>query len=224
MPPKISICIPTHDMVGKEEFLRISLDALWTQTMQDFEIVITDNSDDDKLLEVCAYYGNIRYYKNPEKGMARNTNAAIQLAKGSLVKILYLDDHLAHPNALKVICDNFDFNDEWLVTGCEHTQDGRHTFGIHYPSYNDQIHLGNNTIGSPSVLTIKNDDPLLFDESLGWLLDCDYYRRLFERFGAPVIVADINVVLGVGSHQETHLLSNEVKTKEFDYIVKKYNQ
>ena len=44
-----------------------------------------------------------------------------------------------------------------MVTASEHSQDGVNFYRPFYPNYNDQIHLGKNTISSPSVLTIKND-------------------------------------------------------------------
>lgn len=180
-------------MENGEFFLNRLKESLDKQTFRDFELVITK-----------------------EGKMAENTNAAIRKSKGELIKILYMDDYLAHPDALQMISDAFE--GEWLVTGCAHDP-GTHT---HYPVYNDRIHEGINTIGSPSVLTLKNDDPLLFDESLTWLLDCDLYKRLYEKHGTPTILNDINVVIGVGGHQTTHLLSEDIKVAEHDYLENKY--
>ena len=77
--PKMSIAIPTHGMENKQFFMKRCLDSLWNQTFQDFEIVVTDNSDDDDIKEICDFYRTgIRYYRNPIKGMAQNTNEAIR--------------------------------------------------------------------------------------------------------------------------------------------------
>ncbi len=127
-----------------------------------------------------------------------------------------MDDYLAHDNALQVISDNIE--GEWFVTGCSHDP-GTHT---HLPTYNDRIHEGINTVGSPSVLTIKNDKPLLFDETLTWLLDCDLYKRLYEKHGAPTICNDINVTIGLHGGQTTHLLDDETKKREHDYLTEKH--
>lgn len=217
--PRFSIVIPTHDMKGKTNFLHRTFDALWNQTLQDFEIIVTDNSEDDKIKQICEYYGSIQYYRNPRKGMAQNTNEGIKLAKGQLIKILYLDDYLAHNKALEKIWINF--QGEWLVTGCEHS-DGINRFSPHLPKYNQRIQFGDNTIGSPSVLTIRNNNPLLFDEEMTWLLDTDLYKRYCDKYGLPTILNDINVVIGVGDHQLTHLMGDERKAKEQEYINKKY--
>jgi hypothetical protein len=71
-------------------------------------------------------------------------------------------------------------------------------------------------------LTIKNEDPLLFDPNLVWLLDCDYYKRLFIKYGQPVILDKVTVTNGIGAHQATNRISVETKLKERDYLIKRY--
>lgn len=194
--PKISICIPVYEMPNKDFFIERIMESIRSQSFRDFEIVVTE-----------------------EGKMAENTNAGIKKAKGEIIKILYMDDFLAHTDALQEIVDNF--KGGWLVTGCEHS-DGHSRFNKHYADYNENIHT-NNTIGSPSVLAFENKDPLLFDETLTWMLDCDLYKRLHDRYGKPTILDDINVVIGVGNHQTTHILSDEIKNKELEYLKNKYD-
>jgi len=222
----ISVCIPTYEMggVGKEKLKR-SLDVLTTQTCKDFEVVISDNSENDEIKNLCKsseYQSlNINYFKNPRKGLAQNTNEAIKHATGEIIKILYMDDYLANDTALGSIKDNF--NGYWLVTGCEH-DDGKHRYNPHYPRYSKKIARGKNTIGSPSVLSIKNENPLLFDENMTWVLDCDYYKRMYDKYGKPTILNEINVVIGTGKHQMTNILSNTAKIKERYYMARKYKK
>jgi len=223
----ISICIPTYEMHGEgATLLKRNFEALRTQTFKDFEVVITDNSDENMIKNLCAeeQYAvlTINYVKNPRKGMAQNTNEAIKKAKGDLIKILYMDDFLAHENALREIADNF--KGHWLVTGCAHDNGSGTRTNPHFPKYTDKIGLGKNTIGSPSVLTIKNENPLLFDEKMTWLLDCDYYKRLYEKYGKPVILDTINVVIGLGKHQTTNYLSDAQKQNEQEYMTQKYEK
>lgn len=212
--PKVSVVIPIHNMQNGDFFLWRSIQALMKQTFQDFEIVITQ-----------------------EGKMAKNTNAGITRARGEIIKILYLDDYLAHPNALQKIVDKFG-ESQWLVTGCLHqaTETGEKGFYVddylsnfyedphspHYPEYTDDIHTGNNRIGSPSVLAFRNEGHLLFDEEMSWLLDCDLYKRYYATYGAPTILKDLNVVIGIGPHQTTHNLSDHEKQAEFNYLNKKY--
>lgn len=204
-------------------FIRL-LESLWKQTYQNFEIVVTDNSDDVVIESICSYYKTgIRYYRNLIKGMAQNTNEAIRRSNGELIKILYMDDYLAHDKSLLKIVNSFADDDYWLVTGCTHIKLGDNfTQNLHYPSYSEDIHTGNNTIGSPSVLTIRNDHPMMFDENLTWLLDCDYYRRMYEVYGEPTIIRDVNVILGLHPSQATHTMGEERKEMEYQYMLNKY--
>ncbi|MEK7564213.1 MAG: glycosyltransferase family 2 protein [Patescibacteria group bacterium] len=223
---KLSVCIPTYEMGGKgKDVLKRSLDILKIQNFKDFEVVVSDNSDDDEIKNLCEdteYYSlSINYFKNPIKGMAQNTNSAIKNTKGEIIKILYMDDYLANENSLKQIAETF--NGYWLVTGCEH-DDGNKRYDPHYPKYNNKIYRGKNTIGSPSVLAIKNEDLILFDENMTWLLDCDYYKRMYDKYGEPQILNEINVIIGTSKYQVTNILSKYAKKKEHYYMAKKYKK
>lgn len=221
---KLSVAIPTSEMGGLgAKFLAQSLLVLKHQTFKDFEVVVSDNSDNDAIENVCASeWGlDIHYFKNPIKGMAQNTNAAILAARGELIKILYLDDYLASHSSLRQIVDTFDSDDEWLVSGCTHTTNVRRV-SPHYPEYNSEIYTGKNTIGSPSVVTVRNDNPLLYDERLTWLLDCDIYKRYYDAFGPPKILNSLNVVIRQGTHQMTNIISEERKHEEYQYLLNKY--
>lgn len=130
-----------------------------------------------------------------------------------------MDDYLSSPDALQNIVDNF--TGGWLATACVH-DNGREVFNVHYASYNTEIQFGNNTIGSPSVVAFENKEPLLFDEKLSWLLDCDLYSRLYERYGEPKILPYVDVAIGIGQHQTTNLMSNKEKVDEFTYLASKH--
>jgi hypothetical protein len=150
-----------------------------------------------------------------EGRMAENTNAGIRRARGELIKILYLDDYLSTEFALEDIAINFKDEDMWMISGCSTNPE---------PYWTDDIYMGNNHLGSPSCLTIRNKDPLLFDEEMSWLLDCDYYKRMYDLYGPPKILEARNVVIGVGDHQMTHILTDEQKLAEYNYMHKKYEK
>jgi hypothetical protein len=122
---------------------------------------------------------------------------------------------LAHPNVLQEIVDAFDQHPDkhWLITGVNNNQ---------YPYWTHDIETGNNKLGSPSALTVRKDSALLFDETMSWLLDCDYYKRMYNKFGLPIVLDGVHVQIGEGDHQMTHLLTNEQKQGEQEYLNKKY--
>lgn len=195
--PRISVCVPTHDMANGEYFLNRLKSSLDQQTFRDFELVITK-----------------------EGSMPVNSNAAIKKAKGEIIKLLYMDDFLSNEDALQHINDYF--KGGWMATGCVHTSDGERYFSAHYPTTKGDFLLGQNTIGSPSVMAFENNDPLLFDENMSWLLDCDLYYRLYERYGKPTLLNELDVVIGVGDHQMTNIMSDQMKLAEHRYLAQKY--
>jgi len=208
-------------MYKGDEMLERNLDMLEKQIFRDFDVVITDNSAEDKLEELCKKYKSldIKYFRNSRKGISANTNEAIRRSTGELIKILYQDDYLVSEYSLKEIADTF--KGHWLVTACEHDSGGN-KYNAHYPMYSEDIHFGNNTIGSPSVLTIKNDKPMLFDENLGWLLDCEYYKRMYDKYGEPAILDSINVCIGIHEGQVSNLIDETYKRKDLEIVKKKY--
>lgn len=222
----MSVVIPTHEMADRVEFFKRCMDSLWNQSFQNFEIVVSDNSDDDVIEDLCYnwYKTGVRYLRNPNKGMAQNTNWGMQNASGEIIKILYMDDYMAHDEALETIYDAFMTDTEWLATGCSHVIDfDPEPYNKHYPKFSTNIHL-ENTVGSPSVIALKNhfSKQILFDENMTWLLDADLYKRLYEAYGEPKLINDINVVIGLGEHQATHILSSELKAKEYNYSQQKH--
>ena len=220
-----------HEMKGYEKFLRRNLDILSNQSFKDFDVVVSDHSKQDNIKNICEEYRDrldIKYFRNPTGPYtsAFNTNNAIRKATGKLRKILFLDDFFYHSDALKDIVDNFDIEkDHWLVTACEHTTDGVTFTRPFYPRYHDKIHLGDNTISSPSVMTIKNENPLFFDERMLWLMDVDYYKRMYDAYGLPKIVNTINVVNTNGDHQASNTTATkERRALEYVWVLKKYNE
>ena len=185
---KITIAIPFHWMDNWPFFLTRCLKSIEDQTFKDYEVVLTKVGS-----------------------MPVTTNSVIKSAKGELIKILFMDDFLSHPDALQDIVSCF--RGHWLFTATDNNPK---------PHYTEDIITGNNRLGSPSALTIKNEDPLLFDEELSWALDCDYYKRMHKRYGPPVIVEKVGVNMGLGPHQMTHLLTTEEKELEVRYILNKH--
>lgn len=197
--PRISVCVPIHDMLNGEYFLQRLKHSLDAQSFRDYELVITKNGK-----------------------MAENTNAAIKQAKGDIIKILYMDDYLWSTDALQHIADAYQTHTGWLASSCVHTNDGKHFFNPHTPKYSEDIVTGNNTIGSPSVVAFENDDPLLFDENMSFYLDCDLYARLYERYGLPYVIDTLDVVIGIHEGQTTNILTDYHKAEELTYITNKY--
>lgn len=204
LTPRFSIVIPIHSgMKNGDFFLWRSIQAIMGQSFKNYEIIIIQDGK-----------------------MAKNTNVGMSKANGELIKILYLDDYLAHPDSLKLIDQNFSPTDQWLVTGCLHQTEDSENYedphSPHLPSYTKDIHMGNNRLGSPSVVALRNEGHLLFDENLSFLLDCDLYKRYYDMHGAPKILNDLNVVIGIHDGQTSQTMSQAEKYSELQYVIGKY--
>ena len=101
--PLISVAVPAFRT--PEEFLRQMIDSLLAQTYRNWELCIANGSPGDEIMSsVLKEYTDrdrrIRVIDLTEnKGIAGNTNAALQMAEGEFVGLLDHDDLLA-PNAL----------------------------------------------------------------------------------------------------------------------------
>ena len=194
---KISIIVPIHDMTNGDKFLWRLVNSLMSQTYKNYELIITKDGK-----------------------MAENTNSGIKKARGEWIKILYLDDYFTHDMVLdnlliEVKSGKKRRNVDWVICGTNNNLN---------PFWTDDILSGNNKLGSPSALLFRNDfeDNLLFDENMSWLLDCDYFQRMKDRFGYPLILQGNYITLGEHSGQMTNILTNEQKLKEHELINQKY--
>ena len=91
MPPRVSICIPTYHQSTLTKRL---LDSVFQQTYTDFEVILSDNSNDDSVKTVAKTYNSdkISYFKNvPPLSMTENWNNSIHLARGEYVKIMFIN-------------------------------------------------------------------------------------------------------------------------------------
>ena len=225
----ISITIPTYEMGGVgHEFLENSLEFICNQTFKQFEVIISDHSKTDIIKNICLKFKllDINYIKNNKNfgSSSANLNNAIQNSKYDIIKFLMQDEYIYEKNTLLDIKKTFDDKKiNWVATGCLYGDNVQKPVGKMIPFYNDRIIYGNNTIGSPSVVSIrKTNDLELFDPDLIWLMDCDYYKRLFDKWGNPTIIDDYKIFVNQHSNQVTNIIDNIRKEKEHKILEKRY--
>ena len=233
--PYFSIAIPTWEINGLgSEYLEHSFNILAQQTFTNFEVVISDHSQDNKILELCETWNfhnllNIKYYRNiiSRGKIAPNMNNAIKNSTGSYIKILSHDDFLYDIDSIQIIYDHIQKHQdcEWIVTGCTHTDDTIIMYDKMIPYYHDKIYQGINTISCPTVLTIKNhgSDTLLLRENLNWLLDCCYYKDLYDKYGLPCVIEDICAVNRNAEVRTTTMTTELQKQQELELVNQIYD-
>ena len=147
----------------------------------------------------------------------------MQKASGDVIKVMFQDDYFFSDNALSIIRDTFNKNKfSWCVSSCQHSNDGISVFRKFYPNYNNYIQFGKNTISSPSVLTIKRENYISFDEELIYFMDVDLYKRYFDRDGLPYIIDDILVVNRLHAKQVSQMTPKSLIRAELHYIRSKF--
>lgn len=226
---KVSIVIPVYEMKGMgASFIKKNLEFISKQTYKNTEIIISDHSLNDDIKNVCESFKdlNIKYFKNHNKigSSSSNLNFAISKSTGKLIKILMQDDFLIDQNGITKIVEIYNnTNFKWLVNGCNYGSDYLNPKGGMIPYYDDEkIKNGKNTISAPSVVTISNDSIEYFDETLIWMMDCDYYKRLYEKYGSPYILSDKIVFISQHKNQISNWLDNKIKISEEEKIKQKY--
>lgn len=230
MTPFISVAIPTYGYNGRgSEFLEFSFEKLSHQTFKNFEVVISDHSTDDTIKSICDKWSvnlKIVYFRN-EIGrgiISPNINVAMKNCSGDWIKILFQDDFLYDKTSLEKQVDFINSKQDlhWFVTRFYHSKTGHDLYNLYFPKWNDYIWSGHNTMGCPSGITIKNEDLIFFDENLNWLMDCEYYQRMKDKFGLPDVLNEITVVNRTWGERLTDTISQDLKNKEFELLKTKY--
>lgn len=189
MKPAVSICIPAY---RQPVFLARAIESVFTQDFQDFEIIVTDDSETDELLEVVAKWqsdSRFIYRRNEVRlGSPGNWNAAMALARSDLIKFLHHDDWFSSNESLgrfvQVMTEqpgvNFAFS---AGNTCDF--DGRPISGYGpSPEQLDRLRRQpsflqyGNFVGSPSSTIFRKTDGFFFDEKLKWVVDIYAYLQL----------------------------------------------
>jgi glycosyltransferase involved in cell wall biosynthesis len=87
---KISVVIPAYNA---ELHLRATLESVFAQTTQPYEIIIVNDGSTDRTEDIALSYGSsIRYLKHPNQGLSKTRNAGIAAALGDWIALLDSDD------------------------------------------------------------------------------------------------------------------------------------
>lgn len=173
--PLVSVVIPAYN---RPDTLKLALDSVLAQTYPNIEIIICDDSSDDRVQEMLNTYldlvSNIKYYKNEKNLFLENWHKCFDLATGEYINYL-MDDDLFHREKISKMMYFFDeFDNITLVTSYRQTinESGDFLFPIHATSklYEetrilDGKMLGDialtrclNVIGEPTTVLFKKEN------------------------------------------------------------------
>ena len=223
---KLSIAVPVYECHGLGWlYLSELLNSISKQSYKDIEVVVSDQSTDDNIFNLCNFYSSvlsIKYIKadNIVRSNSPNVNNAIKNCSSEYIKIMFQDDFFVDEKALEKIMEAFQQKAKWITTGCVHCESIHQLYRPHIPKYNDKILFGVNTISSPSVLSFCGKE--YFDENLIMLMDCELYHRLYTKYGDPTILNDYMVCNRQHSNQLQNLNQDKLAS-EINYCKSKHN-
>jgi len=213
MQPQISICIPAYK---RTEFLKRLLDSIKSQSYRNFEVIVTDDSPSSEVAEVCQRYAGVFhliYHKNEKQlGTPENWNAGIRMANGQWIKLMHDDDWFSSAESLQQFasavehhpeCDFFfsAYNNVNESNGDVRLSTAR-MVRLQRVTDNPAVLLAGNVIGPPSVTMYKNDQTILYDPDLKWLVDIEFYIRYLK--GRKLYYIDQPLVnIGINDQQVT---------------------
>ena len=252
--PKVSICIPCFN--NPEDVDRL-LWSIFEQEYTDYEVNISDDSTDERITELVDKYRilfvnkPINYVHNETPyGHIYNWNAAIKMASGEYIKIMFSDDWFTDKDSLGELVGLLDKNEDAVLAfsgsrqvmlDIDDTESVKHVTDEHNTQSYDRcasqefidglkkdyrnLFLGNQ-IGAPSATLYRRGNELtLFDEESNWASDMFLYFDLLEKKNELVYTEKPLISIGVHAHQYTESFSDrDIRIyDDYRYMYTKYN-
>lgn len=234
--PLISILIPVFKY--PEGLVRI-LNGLNLKNAEQYEVLISDNSDDDCIEKVIEEWRNkskfnITYIRNnPSIGPAANWNKLLDSAKGKFSLLMHHDEFPIEPDFLYQLCHKIEASPETniFILDCILVDPRSGKNRRHIPTFIKSLLLRcsplylyrRNYIGPTATMVCRTECYPRFDERLIWLVDVDLYARIFLKNRKYMYLPNIKI----GSLLErddsiTAKISSsvtEIKRREISYLV-----
>lgn len=229
----ISICIPAYK---NTLYIKRLLDSIAIQTFKNFEVIVTDDSPNTEVEQLCnEYYKklNLKYFKNDTNlNTPENWNEGIRRATGRWIKLMHDDDWFSQPTSLqhfaRAIEKNSDCNFFFSAYANVYEGTGKVQSMFLKPfwkkalSKNANILIADNVIGPPSVTLHTNNCNLWYDRNMKYVVDIDFYIRFLEKTKTCYINEPL-INVGINKAQVTKYTFNvpEVHLKESLYLMQK---
>jgi len=231
MSKKVSICIPAYnDLQG----IMRALKSVFAQTIDDLEVVISDDSRDDSISDAVnsAYKGRVIYFKNPVVlGSPENWNAAVRRAGGEYIKILHHDDWFTYPDSLRQYVEMLDrdpsadlaFSGSMQVSADSSKPRAITARQAEAIKVDPDILFAGNHIGCPSAVIFRRGRMQEFDNNLKWLVDLELYIRMLRANKKFVFTEKPLISIGVSPSQITNscVSDSALNIREYSYVYEK---
>lgn len=232
--PKVSIVMPTYKNLN---YLKRAIKSVLMQSYKDYEIIITDDSQNNVIKNYIRTLNNprIRYFNNkPQLYQAANHTSGLQKATGKYIKILHDDDYFITNNALEKMVLMLDNNSKYDFVYSNNIQvdlvknkvlKKRHAQKYLKYAVEDPLYLLiRNTIGAPSVILLRNYQDTFFDSKMKKFVDTDFYINYLLKHPNIGFIKDYLIAIGENPEQDTHKVINDkdLVIRELVYLYQKY--
>lgn len=249
---KVSICIPTYNNVSEVERL---LQSIYDQKYTEYEVNISDDSTNEEIAAFVEqmtvkwqWQNKLNYLHNKTPlGHIYNWNAAIRMASGEYIKIMFSDDWFTNENSLGDFVKMLDLHPDadlafsgsmqvYLDESEKHQNQQNAGCGTAYArcaddAFIERLHrdyrlffLGNQ-IGAPSAgIYRKGKELILFDEQSNWASDMFLYFDILQRNQRFVYTKAPLVSIGIHEKQYTEMFTEKDMRiyNDYRYLYVKY--
>lgn len=179
MNPLVSVIVAVHN---GERFLRTSLESLYAQDYEPFEVIFIDDGSTDGSAEIARHFRDIRYVYQENQGLAAARNAGLALAQGKFLAYLDDDDIIPRHKLSRQATYLVDHPEVGCVLG---RQEIRLEPGVEPPEWLTRDSIFGDLDGIPFVSAMIRTDLLRnvggFDPSYRFAEDRDLFVRLREH-------------------------------------------
>lgn len=238
--PLLSILIPAY--CYPKGVIRI-LEKVVHVDERELDILIFDDSPDDSVKETLVergYINRVQYKKNEKSsGAIGNWNSLLERSKTDYRMLIHHDEFFEKKTDIEDLIHYLKKNETtkvFLLNCLLNTK--VHFIGrLHFSLKISKLILGKlpeylfkrNFIGPTACLVISKEVDLRFDEKLKWLVDVDFYYRVFQKIGKDFIKFLPIFMRSEGRRDES--ISSSIKhevemirKREIDYLSTKYSK
>jgi glycosyltransferase involved in cell wall biosynthesis len=211
MLPLVSIVTPSFN---QGRYLRRTIQSVLSQEYPRIEYLVFDGGSTDESLDILNSYGNRFFWTSqPDRGQSDAINQGLRRAQGDILAYLNSDDVLL-PGAITKVVEQFRSHPDWdlLYGNAYHIDEDDHVLG-EYPTdtYSFDRLLQSCCICQPAAFWRRRitERVGLFDDSLHYAMDYDYWMRIDRGGGVIHHVPDFLAASRV--HALTKTLSARVQ-------------
>jgi len=227
----LSIVIPSYN---QGRFIKQTIDSILNEGLPNVEVLVMDGGSKDETVEVLKSYGDkIQWVSEKDKGQTDAINKGMRRTKGNILAYINSDDYYL-PGTLGIILNYFNkkplvkwFTGDYIIV--DEKNKIIQSFVVIYkrilrlfPFY--WVLSIANFISQPSTFWSREvlDEIGAFDESLHYVMDYDFWMRIYRKWRPGIINEKLSAFRIHGQSKGGAQFEKQF-AEEFE-VVKKYQK